>query len=205
VFEAIDMPLDMQSQDIARVLEKYIERYVTCRDIVLMVDMGSLEQIHREVRGLTGVNIGIINNISTALAVDIGIGISANRSMEEILKGASENNTCTYQIISNEPKEEAVIFSGENGIGTAEKIKELILASSEACIPVRFIAYDYYRDSVHRPGGYYLHEGHGAVKLDILRLSGPGADGSIQPEYAEKFYPSEFGGIYYYFESRQAA
>lgn len=145
VFEAIDMPLDMQSQDIARVLEKYIERYVTCRDIVLMVDMGSLEQIHREVRGLTGVNIGIINNISTALAVDIGIGISANRSMEEILKGASENNTCTYRIISNVPKEEAVIFSGENGIGTAEKIKELILASSEACIPVRFIAYDYYR------------------------------------------------------------
>ncbi|WP_367569412.1 sigma 54-interacting transcriptional regulator [Lacrimispora sp.] len=145
VFEAIDMPLDMQCQDVARVLEKHIERYVICRDIVLMVDMGSLEQIHRDVRGLTGVNIGIINNISTALAVDIGIGICANKSMEEILKGASENNTCTYRIISNVPKEEAVIFSGENGIGTAEKIKELILASSEACIPVRFIAYDYYR------------------------------------------------------------
>lgn len=145
VFEAIDMPLDMQSQDIAKVLEKHIERYITCRDIILMVDMGSLEQIHREMRSLTSVNIGIINNISTALAVDVGIGICANREMEEILKEASESNTCTYRIISNVPKEEAVIFSGENGIGMAEKIKELILSSTEANIPIRFIAYDYYR------------------------------------------------------------
>ena len=50
VFEAIDMPLDIHSRDVAGVLEKHIERYITCRDIVLMVDMGSLEQIHREMK-----------------------------------------------------------------------------------------------------------------------------------------------------------
>ena len=65
--------------------------------------------------------------------------------MEEILKRASENNICTYRIINNVRKEDAIIFSGENGIDTAEKIKELILQSSDACIPLRFIAYDYYR------------------------------------------------------------
>ena len=145
VFEAIDMPLDVQSRDIDGILEKHIERYITCRDIVLMVDMGSLEQIHREMRNLANVNIGIINNISTALAVDIGLGICGNMDMEEILKRASENNICTYRIINNVRKEDAIIFSGENGIDTAEKIKELILQSSDACIPVRFIAYDYYR------------------------------------------------------------
>ena len=145
VFEAIDMPLDVQSRDIAGVLEKHIERYITCRDIVLMVDMGSLEQIHQEMKHLVNVNIGIINNISTALAVDIGLGICGNMDMEEILKRASENNICTYRIINNVRREDAIIFSGENGIDTAEKIKELILQSSDACIPVQFIAYDYYR------------------------------------------------------------
>lgn len=145
VFAAIDMPLDMDSHDIAAALERHIENYISCRNIVLMVDMGSLEQIHQEVKNLADVNIGIINNISTALAVDIGLGICAKADMEELLKRASQNNICTYRIIKNVQKQDAIIFSGENGLGTAERIKELILQGSDACIPVEFIAYDYYR------------------------------------------------------------
>ncbi len=91
------------------------------------MDMGSLEQIHSQMGGLRNLNIGIINNISTALAVDIGLGICGNQKLEDILKRASESNVCTYRIIHNVQKEDAVIFSGENGIDTTEKLKELIL------------------------------------------------------------------------------
>ena len=66
VFDAIDMPLDMQMSDITGLLEKHIERFITCQDVVLLVDMGSLEQIHSQMGGLRNLNIGIINNISTA-------------------------------------------------------------------------------------------------------------------------------------------
>lgn len=38
-----------------------------------------------------------------------------------------------------------MIFSGENGIDTTEKLKELILKTSATSIPVKFVAYDYYR------------------------------------------------------------
>ena len=65
----------MQMSDITGLLEKHIERFITCQDVVLLVDMGSLEQIHSQMGGLRNLNIGIINNISTALAVDIGLGI----------------------------------------------------------------------------------------------------------------------------------
>lgn len=145
VFEAIDMPLDMQVSEIAVVLQRHIERYIISRDIVLMVDMGSLEQINQEMKNLTNVNIGIINNISTALAVDIGLGILGNQGMEEILRSASENMICTYRIINNIQKEQAIVFSGENGIDTAEKIKELIVKSTDAPVSAAFIAYDYFR------------------------------------------------------------
>lgn len=91
------MPLDMQMSDITGLLEKHIERFITCQDVVLLVDMGSLEQIH----SLRNLNIGIINNISTALAVDIGLGICGNQKLEDILKRASESNVCTYRIIHN--------------------------------------------------------------------------------------------------------
>lgn len=139
------MPLDMQMSDITGLLEKHIERFITCQDVVLLVDMGSLEQIHSQMRGLRNLNIGIINNISTALAVDIGLGICGNQKLEDILKRASESNVCTYRIIHNVQKEDAVIFSGENGIDTTEKLKELILKTSATSIPVKFVAYDYYR------------------------------------------------------------
>lgn len=145
VFDAIDMPLDMQMSDITGLLEKHIERFITCQDVVLLVDMGSLEQIHSQMGGLRNLNIGIINNISTALAVDIGLGICGNQKLEDILKRASESNVCTYRIIHNVQKEDAVIFSGENGIDTTEKLKELLLKTSATSIPVKFVAYDYYR------------------------------------------------------------
>ncbi len=145
VFDAIDMPLDVSPQDIAGVLEKHIRKFVVSRNVILLVDMGSLEEIYQDVNNLKNINIGIINNISTALAVDIGEGISANMEMEDILKRASENNVCTYRIFRNVQKEDAIIFSGENGIDTTEKLKELILKTSETAIPVRFVAYDYYR------------------------------------------------------------
>ncbi|MBW4847377.1 MAG: sigma 54-interacting transcriptional regulator [Lachnospiraceae bacterium] len=145
VFEAIDMPLDMQMSDIAGLLEQHIGRYITSRDMVLMVDMGSLEQINKEIKNLSNINIGIINNISTALAVDIGLGILAGKDMEAILKQASEHNVCTYRIIKNVQKPHAIVFSGENGIDTAEKIKDLIIKSLDTAVAVELVAYDYYR------------------------------------------------------------
>ena len=145
VFEAIDMPLDEKSQDIAAVLEKYIERYIASRDILLMVDMGSLEQINQELKCLSDINIGIINNISTALAVDIGSGITSGQDTEDILCQASQNNVCTYRIIRNVRKEDAILFCGENGLDMADRIKDMIQKSFEGPILVQFISCDYYR------------------------------------------------------------
>ena len=67
------------------------------------------------------------------------------RRGNSILKRASESIVCTYRIIHNVQKEDAVNFSGENGIDTTEKLKELILKTSATSIPVKFVAYDYYR------------------------------------------------------------
>lgn len=145
VFEAIDMPLDEKSQDIAAVLEKHIEHYIASRNIVLMVDMGSLEQINEEMKDLSNVNIGIINNISTALAVDIGMGINSGQDMEEILRQASQNNVCTYRVIRNVRKEDAIVFCGEKGLDMADRIKDMILKSFEGPMPVQFVSCDYYR------------------------------------------------------------
>lgn len=52
----------------------------------MLVDMGSLEHLGDELEDLSNVNIGIINNISTGLAINIGYKILSNFSIDLILK-----------------------------------------------------------------------------------------------------------------------
>ena len=86
--------------------------------------MGSLEQIHSQMGGLRNLNIGIINNISTALAVDIGLGICGNQKLEDIPKRASESNVFAfYRIIHNVQKERRRDLSAEKTVLTQRKAK----------------------------------------------------------------------------------
>lgn len=50
----------------------------------MLVDMGSLEHLGDELEDLSNVNIGIINNISTGLAINIGYKILSNFSIDLI-------------------------------------------------------------------------------------------------------------------------
>mgnify|MGYP002237801117 CR=1 FL=1 len=44
VFEAIDMPLDTTTDQILVKLKSFIDRYTKIKDLILLVDMGSLEK-----------------------------------------------------------------------------------------------------------------------------------------------------------------
>ena len=46
-----------------------------------MVDMGSLEEIGKEIEGFA--NVGIINNISTLLALEIGNKIKQKKKVQK--------------------------------------------------------------------------------------------------------------------------
>lgn len=63
LFEAFDMPLDTSMPDIADRLKRYIDRYTIKNDILLLVDMGSLEHIDEQLTMIDNKNIGIINNV----------------------------------------------------------------------------------------------------------------------------------------------
>lgn len=145
VFEAIDMPLNVTPIEIGEKLQSLVRRRHLSQDIILLVDMGSLEEIYKEISIIPNLNIGIINNITTKMALEVGLKIQNNETMPDILENVSKDTVCHYKIIKNRKVEKAIIFLSEAGVEAARNMSELFLKSLPRSINVNIIPYDYYK------------------------------------------------------------
>ena len=107
IMEGIDMPVSTSMDDIVMKLRKYINDNSIRKDLILLVDMGSLELIGNKIRNRYDINIGIINNTTTSMALHIGYGILQKRNIQEILQEASKQTVCTYNFIQKKAKKKA--------------------------------------------------------------------------------------------------
>lgn len=145
IFEAFDMPIDMTTQDIMAKIESYLKNINTEKGVIILVDMGSLEEIYKSLINVIDGDIGIINNITTQLALDVGNRIIQGQSLEEIIAESVKKNNSSYKYIkSNKNKKNGIITTCMTGIGTAVKIKDL-LYECLANDGIEIIAYDYDR------------------------------------------------------------
>ena len=142
VFDAIDMPLNVDMGSILDQLNTYLKKLGGTQELFLLVDMGSLEEIYKGLH-LNNVNIGIINNISTKAALEIGIGMLHNQTMEDIFKRVVSGNVTSYHIERNRQKKHAILCSCASGMGTAEKLKQTIEDSLPLQSEIAVLAYDY--------------------------------------------------------------
>ncbi|MFL0252731.1 sigma 54-interacting transcriptional regulator [Clostridium neuense] len=131
IFEAFDMPIEVSSEEIIDEVNKYIKSNALNKGIIFMVDTGSLNDIGAYVIKDTKMPIGLISNISTQMALDIGTRILQKQPIEKILKEAKEENEIQYKVNYPKDKKNLIITTCRTGIGTANKIKKLILISIE--------------------------------------------------------------------------
>lgn len=143
IFDAIDMPIESDFDVIVERISAYIKRRSNASEIIVMVDMGSLEEIYRDFETIDFRNIGVINNVTTKLALDIGNMILEGMGIKEILKEASDRNQHRYVIVENKRKQNAILSVCETGIGTAEKISTLIKSSLPKDVDIVLIPYEY--------------------------------------------------------------
>lgn len=143
VFEAIDMPIDISVQEIAVRFKKYVNYVPGPKDVILLVDMGSLEDMNILLSDQTDLNLGIINNVSTRLALDVGCKIQNHTPMREILETACSGHVSTYKLMERQKKKAAVLFVSEAGVSVARKMAELFYNSLPRQIEVEFLGYDY--------------------------------------------------------------
>lgn len=144
VFTAFDMPLDVQIDEIVYKIQSYLDEKRYLDDLIVLVDMGSLEQIGNRIKKFNDVNIGILNNTTTAMALEVGQCILQKMDTEEILSKVSQEIVCHYDYFPKKAKEKAIVFTSESGMSIADKIKKLFTDSIPKTIPIQLLSYDYY-------------------------------------------------------------
>lgn len=126
VFESFDMPMDTPVSTVVRNIREYLQNVDTKKGTIILVDMGSLKDIYKELKTVVKGDLAIINNISTQLALDVANKIINKEDIESIVVEASKNNKTEYKYYKSENRKKAIIVSCISGIGTAEKLKEIM-------------------------------------------------------------------------------
>ena len=143
VFDSIDMPLDCDFKDVVDKLIIYLDGLSKKRnDVIVLVDMGSLENIYRYLSSYP-FNIGIIDNVTTKLCLEVGTKLIQNESIINVLEQASSQNVSHYTLIEKEKKQEIILTICETGLGMANAIADLVKQSLPKKIDILIISYDY--------------------------------------------------------------
>ena len=94
----MDMPLDTSADQVKKLIIQRLERMQHQTDVIVMVDTGSLEQLGDCLSAEVNCNMGIINNVSTRLALDVGSYIirKPDTQLQTILEKVSANSRTSF-------------------------------------------------------------------------------------------------------------
>jgi len=142
IFDAIDMPLEIDSIQIVKKINEFLSYLGEVRRLYLLVDMGSLEEIYQGIE-YKNLDIALINNVNTKLALTIGHGILQKKEMTEIFDNIKKEDQYNIHIELNHKKEPIILCSCASGMGTANKLKDIILDSLPTGVMLKVLTYDY--------------------------------------------------------------
>lgn len=157
LFNAIDMPYDVPVSEIVSQVKKILY-FNENRDVLILVDLGSLENITELLDDLPNVNLGIINNVSTAMALSVGSHILDGMPLAEVLENAKNASQIRYKILEKARKEDVILFVSESGSNVAAKVSELFMHSLNHLntkVNARFLCYDVQTYEQLRQNGHW--------------------------------------------------
>ncbi len=143
VYEAVDLTYDDSLQDLVAPLGRLLAKFPHCRTVVLLVDMGSLEDVDTYLSGMTSADLYVVNNVSTGLALEVGASIAANEDLHSTLDSCSDVCAPSWRVIPGARGEGAIVFCFETGPDAADKVRRLFAESLPQETSVQLITGDY--------------------------------------------------------------
>lgn len=145
VFAAFDMPLDITLDKIESHVIRFMDEHRTESGLVLLVDMGSLNQLGERLEKRLKGPLLIIDHVSTPLVLEIGQQILNGQSLGEIDKGIEADLHIRKQLVFPQAeKKKAILTCCYTGIGSATQIQEILTKclgnAADECL---ILAYDY--------------------------------------------------------------
>lgn len=142
IFDAFDMPYDVNIQEIVRMVRNYLKRIDTSSGVLIFVDTGSVLNITSQINDLVKGNLGIINNVTTQMALEAGNAILQKRDIESVLKTIVRYNSTTYHFIRQKEKQAVILVCCMKDLTVASKICDLLRNCLEDR-KVLILEYDY--------------------------------------------------------------
>lgn len=122
----------------------YSNRHDISNGLIILVDMGSLKEIHQLFKDQVFAPIVILNNVTTPLVISIGEKMQKMTDLEEIVKEAVASLEAEWTIIyPQKNKQKALLITCMTGIGTAVHMSELLEKSLPANSALKIIPYEY--------------------------------------------------------------
>lgn len=143
IFSGIDMPIGITFHEVIIAIRKYMKRIGNNKDIIILIDMGSLEEMDRTLLGVKGANIGIINNVNNKLALNVAIKVKQGLELEEIIETCARENICEYKLQIVPKNEAAIVFTNEAGEVATERVIQLLKESLPKTVGLSIIPYSY--------------------------------------------------------------
>lgn len=126
IFEAFDMPVHTSFELFATLLKKYLDRINKNYPTIILVDMGSLLEIDRHMEVDEYQEIGILDQLSTSLALEVGNRLRQGEHLSLFLPDLCTQMKMHYRYIQPQKRKKAILCVCISGVGTAEKIREII-------------------------------------------------------------------------------
>ncbi|EOH97777.1 sigma 54-interacting transcriptional regulator [Enterococcus pallens] len=125
VFEALDMPVESNVSELVEQTKSFVHKQVNTDSLVLIVDMGSLNQIYTQIKNDLKGELLLINNLTTSIALDIGLKMSINAPFDRIAEDANANYSINVQYFEGFAKKSNIIISCMSGLGISDKLKDI--------------------------------------------------------------------------------
>ncbi|QYN54024.1 PRD domain-containing protein [Lactobacillus panisapium] len=128
VFEAFDMPIDATVDDINVCVQNYLQtQKAHDHGIILLFDMGSLNQMFTKIKHASNKKLLVINNLTTASALDIAIRVQRDESFSDITEKAKNyGKYIGVQYFEGLSDQDNIIISCLSGAGLSQAIKDII-------------------------------------------------------------------------------
>ena len=88
IYTAFDLPYEISLADLQEHILNTAKRMTGYKNLVVLVDLGSLENVDTFLKQVSNINLSIINNVSTRLALFIAMEILKGTKLEDMLEAA---------------------------------------------------------------------------------------------------------------------
>ena len=124
-FKSFDMSHNVSTQAIIDKLLNFIDNIKRNTGLIILVDMGSLQEIYKEVKLRLNGDLLVVNNVSTGMALDIGSKMQCHLSIRDIANQVATSYKVEARYYHGILHGDKIIISCISGEGISKRLKEI--------------------------------------------------------------------------------